>query len=96
MSLVHTPIAWGCIVGVTLLGCLAGCSLQQEPVPLPSVPHAHEEVAPAPVPKAPAPQRKKLLPQANPRPPRSARPPGMGRVSMAGKPRAARRSINTP
>ena len=38
MSLVHTPLAWGCIVGVTLLGCLAGCSRQQEPVPLPSVP----------------------------------------------------------
>jgi len=24
MSLVHKQIAWGCIVGVTLLGCLAG------------------------------------------------------------------------
>ena len=52
MSLVHTPLAWGCIVGVTLLGCLAGCSRQQEPVLLPSVPHAHEKVAPAPVPQA--------------------------------------------
>jgi rare lipoprotein A len=52
MALVHTLLAWGCIVGVILLGCLAGCSLKQEPVPLPSVPRAHEKVAPAPVPQA--------------------------------------------
>lgn len=52
MSLVHKPISWGCIVGVTLLGCIAGCSLKQEPVPLPPVPQAHEKVAPAPVPQA--------------------------------------------
>jgi rare lipoprotein A len=47
MSLVHKQIAWGCIVGVTLLGCIAGCSLKQEPVPLQPVPPAHEEAAPA-------------------------------------------------
>jgi hypothetical protein len=52
MSLVHKPIAWGCIVGVTLLGCIAGCSLKQEPVPLPPVPQAPEKAAPAPVPQA--------------------------------------------
>jgi rare lipoprotein A (peptidoglycan hydrolase) len=52
MSLVHKQIAWGCIVGVTLLGCIAGCSLKQEPVPLPSVPQAQKEAAPAPAPQA--------------------------------------------
>src|SRR6266478_3393254 len=56
MSLVHKQIAWGCIVGVTLLGCIAGCSLKEEPVPLPPVTQAHEEAAPAPAPQAPAPQ----------------------------------------
>ena len=52
MSLVHKQIAWGCIVGVTLLGCIAGCSLKEEPVPLPPVPQAHEKAAPAPAPQA--------------------------------------------
>jgi rare lipoprotein A len=52
MSLVHKSISWGCIVGVTLLGCIAGCSLKQEPVPLPPVPQAPEKAAPAPVPQA--------------------------------------------
>jgi rare lipoprotein A len=51
MSLVHKQMAWGCIIGVTLLGCIAGCSLQEEPVPLPPVPQA-------PAPQAPAPQAK--------------------------------------
>jgi rare lipoprotein A (peptidoglycan hydrolase) len=51
MSLVHKQILWGCIVGVTLLGCIAGCSLKEEPVPLPPVPQA-------PTPQAPAPQAK--------------------------------------
>jgi hypothetical protein len=67
MSLVpHTPLAWGCIVGVTVLGCLAGCSLQHEPMPLPSVPSAHEEAAPAPVPQAPAPQMHEAAPVGTP------------------------------
>jgi rare lipoprotein A (peptidoglycan hydrolase) len=52
MSLVHQQRSWGCIVGVTLLGCIAGCSLQEAPVPLPPVPQAHEEAAPAPAPPA--------------------------------------------
>jgi rare lipoprotein A len=56
MSLVHKQIVWGCIAGVTLLGCIAGCSLKEEPVPLPPVPQAHQEAAPAPASQAPAPQ----------------------------------------
>jgi rare lipoprotein A len=56
MSLVHKQMAWGCIVGVTLLGCIVGCSLKEEPVPLPPVPQVHEEAAPTPAPQAPAPQ----------------------------------------
>jgi rare lipoprotein A len=56
MSLVHKQNSWGCIVGVTLLGCIAGCSLKEEPVPLPPVPQAQKEAAPAP--QAPAPQAK--------------------------------------
>src|SRR5712691_4538092 len=59
MSLVHKQILWGCIVGVTLLGCIAGCSLKEEPVPLPPVPQAQKEAAPAPAPQAPAPQAQK-------------------------------------
>src|SRR5689334_13480399 len=56
MSLVHKQISWGCIVGVTLLGCIAGCSLQEKPVPLPPVPQApapqaNEEAAPAGTPE---------------------------------------------
>jgi rare lipoprotein A (peptidoglycan hydrolase) len=52
MSLVHKQIAWGCIVGVTLLGCISGCSLKEEPMPLPPAPQsptpqAKEEAAPA-------------------------------------------------
>jgi hypothetical protein len=38
MSLIHKQMAWGGIVGITLLGCIAGCSLKEEPVPLPPVP----------------------------------------------------------
>jgi rare lipoprotein A (peptidoglycan hydrolase) len=52
MSLVHKQMAWGCIVGVTLLGCIAGCRLQEAPVPPPPVPQAREEAAPAPAPQA--------------------------------------------
>jgi rare lipoprotein A (peptidoglycan hydrolase) len=63
MSLVHnSPLAWGCIVGVMLLGCLAGCSLKHEPMPLPSVPYAPEEAAPAPALQAPAPQMQEAAP----------------------------------
>jgi rare lipoprotein A len=53
MSLVYQQMLWGCIVGVTLLGCIAGCSLKEAPVPLPPVPPAPEEAAPAPAPPAP-------------------------------------------
>src|ERR1044071_1678569 len=56
MAFVPKQMAWSCIVGVTLLGCIAGCSLKQEPVPLPPVPQAQKEAAPAP--QAPAPQAK--------------------------------------
>jgi len=66
MSLVHTLLAWGCIVGVTLLGCLAGCSLKQEPAPLPSIPHVHEEAAPAPVLQEPPPQTQETAPASKP------------------------------
>jgi rare lipoprotein A len=52
MSLVYKQIVWVCVVGVTLLGCLSGCSLKQEPVPLAPVPQTHEEAAPAPAPQA--------------------------------------------
>ena len=52
MSLVHQQMSWGCIVGITLLGCISGCSLKEESVPLPPVPQAHEEAAPAPAPQA--------------------------------------------
>src|SRR5438132_10602796 len=52
MSLIHKQLVWGGIVGVTWLVCLAGCSLKEESVPLPPVPQAHEEAAPAPAPQA--------------------------------------------
>jgi rare lipoprotein A len=52
MSLMYTPLVWGFIIGVTVLGCIAGCSLKQEPVPLPPVPPVHEETPPTPVPPA--------------------------------------------
>jgi rare lipoprotein A (peptidoglycan hydrolase) len=52
MSLFHKQLAWGCIVGITLLMCIAGCSLKEEPVPLPPIHQAHEEAAPAPAPQA--------------------------------------------
>jgi len=66
MSHVHIALAWRCIIGVTLLGCLAGCSLKQEPLPLPSVPDAHEETAPAPVPHVPALQTPETAPAGKP------------------------------
>jgi rare lipoprotein A len=66
MTLVHTLLAWGGIVGIIVLGCLAGCSLKPEPVPLPSVPHAPQETAPALVPHAPTPRAKKATPTGKP------------------------------
>ena len=62
MALVHTQIAWGSIVGVMVLGCFTGCSLQDASVPRPAVPHAPTATAPVPVPKAPAPQTQKVPP----------------------------------
>ena len=50
MSLIHKPLVWGYIIGVTLLGCIGGCSLKQEPVPLPPVPPVPEEATPVPAP----------------------------------------------
>ena len=47
MSLLHKQRVWGCLVSVTWLVCLAGCSLKEAPVPLPPVPQAHEEATPA-------------------------------------------------
>ena len=47
MSLLHKQRAWRCLVSVTWLVCLAGCSLKEAPVPLPPVPQAHEEATPA-------------------------------------------------
>src|SRR5712691_5933227 len=52
MSLMHKPLGWGYIIGVTLLWCIGGCSLKQEPILLPPVPPAHEEATPAPAPPA--------------------------------------------
>jgi len=62
MALVHTQIAWGYIVGVMLLGGLAGCSLKDASVPLPAGPHAHTETAPVSIPQAPAPQTQERAP----------------------------------
>jgi rare lipoprotein A len=53
MSLMHKQLVWSCIVGVTWLVCLAGCSLKEEPVPLPPVPQVHEKGTSAPAPQAP-------------------------------------------
>ena len=47
MSLVHKPMVWGYIIGVTVLGCIAGCSLKHEPGPLPPASPAHKKAAPA-------------------------------------------------
>ena len=52
MALLHKQLAWGCIVTVAWLVCLAGCSVKETPVPLPPVPQVHEKAAPAPVPQA--------------------------------------------
>src|SRR5215510_2111491 len=62
MAPVHTQIAWGYIVGVMLLGCLAGCSLKDASVPLPAGPHAPMETAPVSIPQAPTPQTQERAP----------------------------------
>lgn len=56
MSLVHKPMAWCGIIGITFLVCMAGCHLREEPMQPPSVPQAPEETAPAPAPQTPPPQ----------------------------------------
>jgi rare lipoprotein A len=66
MSLVHQQTAWGRLVGVTLLMCIAGCSLREAPVPPPPVPQAPAEAAPAPAPQDPAPQVKEATPTGKP------------------------------
>jgi peptidoglycan lytic transglycosylase len=67
MALVDKPIAWGSIVGLTVLGCLAGCSLKQETMPLPPAPPVHQEAASAPAPQAPAPPaHEKVAPAGKP------------------------------
>jgi rare lipoprotein A len=66
MTLVHTLLTWGCIVGVTLLGCLAGCRSKEALVLRPTVPYAQKEVAPASAPQAPHPQTYKAAPAGKP------------------------------
>jgi rare lipoprotein A len=62
----------GGIVGVTVLGCLAGYSLKGESVLRPSVSHAPQKTAPAPVPQA-------SIPQAN-----NAAPAGKATITQIG------------
>jgi rare lipoprotein A len=66
MAFVHTMLTWGCIVGVILLGCLAGCSPKEAFVLRPSVPNAQKEVAPATAPQTPHPQPQKAVPTGKP------------------------------
>ena len=66
MALVHTLLTWGGIIGVTLLGCLAGCSLKEEFALRPSAPYVHKEIAPASAPQTPRPQPQKDAPIGNP------------------------------
>jgi rare lipoprotein A (peptidoglycan hydrolase) len=66
MSFIHKQMAWGGIVGITLLGCIAGCSsLKEEPMLLLPLSQARQKAAPTPAPQAheraaltPAPQAK--------------------------------------
>ncbi len=65
MFFIHKQMAWGGIVGITLLVGIAGCSLKEEPMPLPPLSQAREKTAPTPAPQAheraaltPAPQAK--------------------------------------
>jgi hypothetical protein len=62
-SLVHKPMAWGCIVGVTLLGASRDGPCTKSPCRVRRSPR----------------HTKRPLPQDPPRLPRSARPPGRGR-----------------
>jgi len=48
MALLHKQLAWGGLVSVIWLVCLAGCSLREAPVPLPPVLQAPEEATLAP------------------------------------------------
>ncbi len=47
MALRHMLMAWGCIIGLAWLGCIAGCSRQHEPVPPPPLPQAPKQAVPA-------------------------------------------------
>ncbi len=67
MLLVHKPIVRCSIVVVILLGCIVGCSLQQEPGPRPSVPQGYKDAAPVLVPGALAPlAREEIAPSRQP------------------------------
>lgn len=66
MTLYHTLLTWGCIVGVTLLGCLAGCRSKEEFVLRPSVPYVHKEGPPASAPPTPRPQPQNAAPAGKP------------------------------
>jgi rare lipoprotein A len=67
MFLAHKPIVRGGIVGVILLGCLAGCSLGQDAAPPPPVPQVYKKAAPILVPRTPAPQaREETTPPRKP------------------------------
>jgi rare lipoprotein A len=66
MALLYTQLTWGCIVGITLLGCLAGCSLREEIVSRPAVPHVQKEATPASAPQTPRPQTQEAAPSGKP------------------------------
>jgi rare lipoprotein A (peptidoglycan hydrolase) len=65
MSLLHKQLAWGGLVSVTWLVCLAGCSLKEAPVPRPPVPQVPEAAAPAPASQA----HEEATPAGQPAPP---------------------------
>jgi hypothetical protein len=66
MALVHTLLPWGCIVGVTLLGCPVGCHPKEGFVVRPSVPYVQKESAPASTPQTPRPQTPNAAPAGKP------------------------------
>ena len=80
MSLVHQQILWACIVGCTLLGCIAGCSLKEAPEPLPLVPQAYEEATPTPAPQAHEEATPAPVPQAH----EGAAPTGESETTQVG------------